>query len=92
MNATLSALLPGANGTLHATLIRSDGTHRDLGLIAGGRPTFLAKPLAWWRSLWMRLRHSHVIPVAMCFAAFLEIMLPAAAPGRAVLDRDYALL
>jgi len=73
MNRSLSALLPGANGTLHATLIRGDGTHRDYGLIAGGHPTFLAKPVAWWRSLWVKLRGSGVIPIALCFAAFLEM-------------------
>lgn len=57
--------------SLDAVLLRADGTHRDLGGLSGGRPTFIARPLAWWRSLWLRLRESQVIPITLGFSAFL---------------------
>lgn len=61
------------SGTLDATLIRADGSHRDLGQLSGPKNhRLIGRPIQWWRALWSSLKGTGVIPVAMGFAAFLS--------------------
>lgn len=73
---TLTSDAPPMRADLSAVLIHGDGSTRDLGSLSSGVPTFLAHPIAWWRSLWMRMRGARVISAALCFAAFMSLYGP----------------
>jgi len=64
---------------LGATLIRKDGSHRDINLSTTHidwqtAERKLKEPMTFWRRVWTELRSKNVIPLAMTLAAFLHAM------------------
>lgn len=65
--------VPRVQAELAATLIRGGKFHYKLGVVSSDA-TFI-QPIAFWRTMWHRLRDRGILPAGMAFAAFLAWML-----------------
>jgi hypothetical protein len=59
-------------GELSGTLIRKDGSHRDLTLSLNSPILRAVQPESFWRKVWKTLLREGTIPASMGFAVFMQ--------------------
>lgn len=65
------------NANLGATVIRADGSHRDIATLSGGKMNWndavrkMKEPLSFWNRLFVEAKEKNVVSAAVTLAAFI---------------------